>query len=231
MAFGDIVGTAALYGSSGASGQVTLTTTASGIIVVAITHNKGSDNPIASITDGAGLTYNLIAHTFAGVGNFDLWYAVAASTVSSNIITVTPTASADYLTIHAFGVDITAPALDADASNPNSGTSGARTISTATADTVIVGAFRSSGTANPTAGAGFTRILGGTGGGFTLTQSAVFGSTQSGLSVNSGEANNGGVAVAFKAGAGAAGQPTTKRFGGVEFFAGRGPAQQGMRQW
>jgi hypothetical protein len=37
--------------------------------------------------------------------------------------------------------------------------------------------------------------------------------------------------VAFKVAAAAAGQPTSKRLGGVTFSAMRGPAQQGMRQW
>lgn len=43
--------------------------------------------------------------------------------------------------------------------------------------------------------------------------------------------NSVGVSLSLKPAGATAGQPTTKRFGGVQFFAGRGPAQQGMRQW
>lgn len=194
-------GSASLLASSGASGQVTLTTTGAGVVAVAILYNRNFGTTISSITDTAGLTYTQVGHFYdGGIALMDLWYATSTGAQTSDVITVTPADSVDYLTIHAWGISgthATTP-LDSNGSNPDVDVASPRTISTTAANTMVVGLFRGD-TPTGSAGTGFTQILGATGAGYMVTQYAVFSSPQTSLSVPGDPLMtvNGAIAAAF----------------------------------
>lgn len=181
--------------ATAASLGVSLTTAnANDIIVVIATINSG---PVTSVV-GGGLTWNfVIADGPTAASQIEFWYAVAASALSSVTITVTQTGSG-FITVDAFGISgaDTSTIFDANASTPDSSTTGLLSITTDTADTFIIGGYRIS-VANPTEGSGWTKISGAD---FQLTEYMIVSSTQSALAVTIGTGNgsqNGGVGHAI----------------------------------
>lgn len=196
---------ASVSGNSGSSGsfQVTITTTVAACVLLAfITTNGG---PVTGITDSAGLTWTHRAtgRSVGGETN-ELWYAIAASQVTSDIITVATT-SANFITVHAFAVSGADTASPFDGTAVTDGTAPADplSISTTNADTMIIGGFRFSGTGSPTAGTGFTSIAA-LAAGFQLAEYQIVAATQTNLDVTVGTGvgdSGGGIADAIKAAA------------------------------
>lgn len=164
------------------STTISLSATAGSAVLIAITTNGGPVTSISSATDGA--------FTFHGDGaasstaKIELWYISNISTWTSDTITVNTTTSA-YLTIDIFeiqGAD-TLTVFDGNASVPDEGNSDPGTISTNTADTMIVGVFRMGATPGPTAGSGYTLISGLH---YQLAEYQIVSATQSSLSVTIG---------------------------------------------
>lgn len=162
----------ALDGSAHGTGVVattcsaTLTTSNAGdIIMVVVTLNHG---PLLSVTS-PNLTFALYGRqTLVNNGSgdptyLDIWKAVAAGALSSEVITATQSGS-DYITMDAFGVSgaNTSSPFDANGSLPavSPGIGSDVVLSTTSANTFIFCGYRMAVTANPTAGAGFTLIHG-----------------------------------------------------------------------
>lgn len=194
-------GIAQLDGSSGSSGQVTLTTAFAGRIGVAITSNGAA---VTSINDSVALSYTKRGDAGGASDEFSYWVAPSGGAQISNIITVNLNASASYLTIHAFGVE-DADDFDPNGALPSQGITDPRSISTDTAIAFLIHAARASVGA-PDPAAGWTTV---TTGGFTAVQYKIVSATQSGLSVSTGSGTaNGAVADAFIAAAAPADGPS-----------------------
>jgi hypothetical protein len=69
-----------------------------------------------------------------------------------------------------------------------------RAINTVTANTMVVGWFRQSNTQNPSAGAGFTKLVGAN---FTLLEYKIVNSAQASLSITDGSAGDSNGVIAF----------------------------------
>lgn len=198
-----INGTPGHANASATTVAAAVTTTSAALIVAVVTTNGG---PITGVS-GGGLSWARHANVTGGSAEYlELWTAEAASPLSAVTMTATNTFSS-FCTLDVFGVSgyDTADIFDNDASVPNTGVSDPRTISTALADTMIIGAFRFAGTPSPTAGSGYTAISGAD---YQLTEYQVVSSTQSGLSVTVGTGvgnANGGIATAIRAAAGGGG--------------------------
>lgn len=171
-------------GSSSSLGVTLSTTNTNDIICVVVTTNGG---PVTGISDDDALSWSKrVAVSTGGSGDDDLefWTAVASSALSSDIITVQTTTS-QYLTIDAFGIsgaDIST-IFDANAALPDTVTDNTHAvISTDTADTFLIGAYRLTA-ANPTEGIGWTKISGKH---FQLVEYKIVSSTQSALDVDIG---------------------------------------------
>lgn len=190
----------ALDGSAHANGSGTsigasLTTANANDVIVVICLANGAD--LESITDDAGLTWTKITEG-GGSNKIDLWYAIAASALTSNTITCNFSVAASFSTLDVFGISgaNTSSPFDADASTPANGTTSELVVSTDTADCFIIGGYRM-GTANPTAGSGWTLISGAN---FQLAEYKIVSSPQTDLVVDIGTGaggQNGGVADAI----------------------------------
>jgi hypothetical protein len=175
-------GTASRAGSSATNPVSTGTLTCTGagrVIVVAITVNGTTVSGVSA----TGATFTLRKAMYDGLDSLEYWTGYASGTFSS-AITVTYAASPGFNAVHAFGIS-GAPSssyFDTNAGLPNNGTptGDPRSVSTDTADTFIVGLFKMNSQANPTAGAGFTKIFGQD---FQLTEYQIVAATQSALSV------------------------------------------------
>jgi len=160
---------------SGTTCTATLTTTtANDIIIAAIEFNTP---PIVSLTDVAGLTWNLIsAQTRASV-----YYAKSTGILTGDVITVT-IGGADFISMHVFavkGANFTTP-LDANGALPATSGAGPALLSltTSTPDGFLFGAYRADD--NCTAGAGWTTISGAN---YLLTEYKIVSAIQSGTTV------------------------------------------------
>lgn len=181
-----IDGTASLYSSSGTSVQVTLTTTAAGLIAVAILANSST---VSTVTDSAGLTYT--KRSSGGSPDvIEYWYAKSLGAHASDVITVTFVGTATFCSVAAFGIsgcDTTNP-FDTNAALPNHGNADPRSITTSNVNDMLLYMGRSS-TATNSAASGWTLILTG---GFLLTQYQIVSATQSALSVSLGSGTSNG---------------------------------------
>jgi hypothetical protein len=198
MALGiDGTATPIVLGGSGTTSQnLSLTTTQAGEIVVGATINGAT---ITSIT-ATGLTFSLIGTS--GSPTYEYWRATSSSSFSGTI-TINFSLPIAFTTACAWGVSGTDPTtpMDTNGSNPNTGGTAPRTISTTAANTIVFGGFRQASVADPTPGSGYTEIA--TQSGFTLWEYQIFSSAQTSLSVNTGNDGdvNGAVAFAFQAAA------------------------------
>ncbi len=167
---------------------VTLTTTAAGVICVAVEANGG---PVTSIT-ARGLTFTKRSGpTSSGTDQtLEIWSAASSTAQTSLVITVNTSFASRFATVDAFGVsgcDITT-IWDSNASLPDVRGTGGPTadpaiVSTTTADTFIIGAFRMGSQATPTAGTGFTAISGAD---YLLTEYKIVAAAQTSLNVTIG---------------------------------------------
>lgn len=144
----------------------TLTTTNAGdIIMVVVTLNHG---PLVSVAS-ANLTFTRYGRqTLVNNGSgdptyLDIWSAVAAGALTSEVITATQS-GIDYITMDAFGVSgaNTSSPFDSNASLPAvmPGLGSDVVLSTTSANTLVFCGYRMGATANPTAGSGFTTLHG-----------------------------------------------------------------------
>lgn len=160
--------------TSGATITATLTTTQSNdIIMVAVLANAVN---IDSIADAAGLTWSTRLSLTAP--NLRLFTAVAPSPLVGDVITVTFNTATTFATISAFGVSgaNTTTKFDPNAAIPSQGTTSPVAFTTNNTNDMLIACYRM-GTANPTAGAGWTTILGAN---FMLTEYKIVSATQSG---------------------------------------------------
>jgi hypothetical protein len=185
------------------------TTSTNDIICLVVTTNSAHVTNVSS-TNTTGWVVSKSQNT--GGGNFlDVWYGTASSTLTSESITVTFSATSAFVTLDVFGISGGNTSTPQDASGPVGGTTSTVTLVTSNANDFCVGAYRFVGTANPTAGStpspGWTKISGAD---FQLVEYQVVSATQSGMSVTIGTGNgdeNAGIATAFQAAAGGATRP------------------------
>lgn len=199
MAFGDILGVGTNPGTSGSSPTVTLTTTGAGKIVVIATINSASVNSIS----GGGLTWSRIGRSDTGAftNKIEAWRADAASALTGAVITLNLNAGAEYATIIAFCIEGCVTGTS-DTEGLSEGATAPRSVTTTSANTIVVGGFRFGGTSDPSAGSGFTER--GSTGGYTLAETKLLTAAATTSVTTSNDADsNGGVAWAFiKAGGG-----------------------------
>lgn len=151
-----------VHGNATASSvAVSLTTSnANDDIFVVVTTNGG---PVTSVT-ASGLTFTLHKNGFFTANQYlEIWCAKNAGILTAASITVNNTASG-FTTVDALGVSgaDTSTVFDGNGSIPNITTvNGADAIiSTNTANCFLLGCYRQSTTASPTAGPGLTLISG-----------------------------------------------------------------------
>lgn len=197
-------GSGSASNGSASSINVSITTAnANDIIILAAEANGG---PITGVS-GGGLTWVFKGRDTNGPSSpMDLWYAVAAGTLSAASITVTQT-SAAFISVGILGISGADTSTIFDGAIVT-GHPDPISISTSNANTFIVGAFREGLDASPTAGSGWTQVVGSN---FLLLEYQIVSSTQTNLSVSqtTGAGNsNGGVAIAVLAAAGGGGGRT-----------------------
>jgi hypothetical protein len=197
----DIDGTAQITGTSGTSANVTLTTAITNDIIIAAV--KANDFAPSGVPTSAHLTFTHRVSiniggtqpwtSSAGIG---LWYAKAAGTLSSEVITVAFGGTSGFIDIFAFGIsgaDQTT-IFDTDGSLPgaNSVANSDITVTTSNAIDILLSLYGFSSTSDPTAGAGGWVQIGTSSGGFFLVQYKLVSATQSGADVpiGTGTGNN-----------------------------------------
>ena len=180
---------------------VTLTTTnANDIIYLVCEINGGAGITILSVSSPN--TSGWTVRATGGVSQYPLVsaYGIAASALSSEVITVTLNGTASFWTLDAFGVSgaNTSTPFDSNGSIPQVSSGSVNVISTNNANDFLIGAFRDN--LNPAIGAGSGWTLINTGD-YQLVQYQVVSSTQSSLSVveGAGSACNGAIADAIVA--------------------------------
>lgn len=155
---------------AGTTVSVTLSTTSSNDkIVVSVLYNSvNTAFPVFAISDTAGLTWGSVrGFAVSGINNaFGLleYVATSASPLTNDVITVTISATTyTFAVASAFGIS-GANTFDANGSLPSTlagiGTSDPVTYSTSSANDFIFVLFRMNSQTNPTAGAGWTQIIG-----------------------------------------------------------------------
>lgn len=178
------------FNTGGTANPITLTLTtsdANDIIIVDITTNGGPIVSVSSVALG-NFTHHASSSDTTTAQNIERWYAVSSGILSTDIISVTLTSQFEYTTVDAYGIsgahtaspfDSGGPVTDSSGGNTSAGGADPYPITTANANTMIIGAYRAS-TASPTAGSGFTQISGAD---FQLTEYKIVSTTQSALNV------------------------------------------------
>jgi hypothetical protein len=184
-------------GNSGSSDSFALpglSTTYGNVIVYCYIVSNGG--PVTGVTS-SGLTWAMRAEAeSAGPSEVcEIWYAKSASALSNHVITVATTTAA-FITAGACafsGANFESP-FDGNAAIPKFVDGNASTVdwTTTSADDILIGAARAT-IASPTAGAGFTQLLGAN---FTLAQYKIVAAPQSALSFTFGSGAIGGGSVA-----------------------------------
>ena len=162
------------------STDVTLTTAyANDVIILNIAENGTSVN---SVSDTDGLTWHQRAIAGTAPNLLYEYYALATGSLSADTITVSFTGGgANYDALNAFGISgaNTSTPFDTNASIPTAADSGQISVNTTNADDFIFAAYRFGGTANPTAGSGWTAVN--ASGGYYLSEYQAVTSAQTGL--------------------------------------------------
>src|SRR5579885_845742 len=164
-------------GVSSANGALTTTKTNDVICVVATPSKASGTNPVVSSVTATGLTFTKRTSLTSGNGDVELWTAVAASALSAVTITVNFSLSTDGAVVWAFGLNglNTGTIFDANASVPAiSGSGTTATISTNTADDVIVVAYGTQGTPSAPSSSHLTFTQIGTNGAIGNSRGAVY---------------------------------------------------------
>lgn len=188
---------------------VTLTTAnTNDIIVLSIEANNfsgaGNALTVTSIVDTAGLTWTSRAISYNDVA-FPIfeYYAISASALTADIITITFNNTTNFgIEATAFGISgaNTTTKFDSNGSLPVAPLTGPfdpLTYSTSNANDFIISHFRMASTANPTQGAGWTKIIGAN---FQLVQYRTVSATQASQPAAIGTGvgdSNGGIVDAF----------------------------------
>lgn len=162
------------------------------LIVMALTNT----NIISTITDTAGLTWARRAHTDTGAGEYvDEWWAVSASALSANVITLNFAGAVAFVTASGYAVTNgkTSAPFDINVSLPATSITATVAVSTTATNTMGIGAYRATATASPT-GTGWTSILGAN---FFLSEYKLFASAQTATTVPMDQATNGGIGDAL----------------------------------
>lgn len=167
---------------------VTLTTTQTNDIVYLVIHQSDLTNnrSISSVADVAGLTWNLrfSSHTQASSGatswnNIDIYEAVAASALSSDVITVNISGTSDHLVLNAFAFNglYTAAPNDTNAGLPFIGINGTNVnalptisggVSTSKTSDVLIAVYAANENFPSDIAARMEPGVGGSPGGYTL---------------------------------------------------------------
>ncbi len=181
-------------GTPTATIAATLTTVNSNDVVIAIvsgqntatgTYRTPSASDTAALNWHARSTLQEVA-TSGGYSFFtEIFYAIAASPLSSDSITITwNTAPTHYAVLQVFGVSgaNTASPFDAHAGLPDFVNGAYASVTTSNADDFIYGFEVTDVTGSPTAGSGFTGIESGVGGAFA-SEYKVVAATQTALSM------------------------------------------------
>jgi hypothetical protein len=188
-----------VHGNSGGASSlaVSLTTTqANDYIIVSITTNSG---PVVSVVSGAiGLFTRVGSAAVTGNPTFvmEVWAGFSPGALTADTITVTTTGSA-FLTVDAFGVSGSGQtSLVFDVGGPQTGIVDPISITTASANTMVIASYRENSAASPTAGSGFTTISGAN---FQLTEYKVLsaGATTSCTQTTGAGTANAGVVFAI----------------------------------
>jgi hypothetical protein len=189
-------------GSGNTTCTVTLTTTnANDLIVVSLVSNDSNPSQTVTVT-GAGLTWSqrLDQNTGSTSQHIRMFTAVAASPLSAQVITCTiGTGVYSFGVASAFGISgaNTGSPFDAHSGLPVGGTSDPLSISTTSSKDFIIGMFRMGATSSPTAGSGWTTIIGANN---QLVEYQIVSSPQTSLSVTIGTGvgdSNAGIADAI----------------------------------
>lgn len=190
-------GTSQTNSASASSRTVTLTST--GANRRFLVHALCNSGPITSVTS-ANLTFTRWGRSTTTGATVEIWYADAASALTSEVITVTQTGTG-YITVCgtcAYGDGGALIEFDANGSNPTVGTADTSgTISTDESSTRIVGLYRSNSSPTTTPDGAWTGIDSNQ---YIMVEYKDYATTQSGLTVpvmtNTG--TNGWVIYALK---------------------------------
>lgn len=192
----DGVGGVGTTGSGNSTTATMSTSLPNDIIIVFVATNFTTVASVSGSTLGA---FAFRASSGAGsAGPIEEWWVRAPSALTSEVITVTITTGPTFIAATAFAVNGgKLSGSPFDGVSAVTGTSDPLSITTASANTFIMGGFRV-GTASPTAGAGYTAIQ--LNSNFELSEYKIVSTTQTGLSVTIGTGvgtANGGIADAL----------------------------------
>lgn len=190
-----IDGSASTSTGTGPGFTVTLTTTSSNDVIIIFPKTDGltTFRSVSSVSDVAGLTWTKRTSTAWNTGGLDdseEWYAVAASPLTSDVITVTYSAAlSSAARITAFGISgtNTASPFDANVSLPAIATGSAvstsvtNTISTSNANDMIINLFALFSGTGFTRPSGYTAVI--TPGSVTDVSEKIVSTTQSSVAV------------------------------------------------
>jgi hypothetical protein len=151
-------GVAGTCSTSGTTGTATLSTTLTNdIIVVGAVSNVGGASATNPVVDTAALTWT---SRYNASGSSQIYWAKAASTLSSDVITYTNNGSASILQVFALaihGANLTSP-FDPNGALPHRVATGDTSVTTTNNFTVPLAVYSMSSTGSPTAGSGFTGL-------------------------------------------------------------------------
>lgn len=161
-------GVSAVGGTSGGSSfTMTLSTSNTNDIIIVTVHSgkngAGGGAPVVSSVTAPGLTFTKrkeVSWVSTNSFSFDVYYAVAAAALSSKVITVTLSGTADFATGSCYGLSgcDTSTIWDSNGSLPASATAGTVNISTTATNTIGIGCCFDY--VNATVGSGYTTIDG-----------------------------------------------------------------------
>lgn len=188
----DGTATALLDGVDPTVAKPALTTTHTNCIVIVC--SESNDDQITGISDTAGLTWALRKavvgdNGFGGARVEEVWWARAASILSSDTITVQYGELVSYAAVTAFGISgalasgspfDTNGALPASTAYVDGGSATTVALTTSNANDFLFACYRI-GVADPTQGAGWT-LVSGNDASFHLVEYKIVSATQSGLS-------------------------------------------------
>jgi hypothetical protein len=182
------------------STNVTLTTANVNDVIILNIEENGTT--VGSVSDAAGLTWNLQAVAGTGGDLLYQYYAVAPNALSADAISVNFAGTASFVDLNAFGISgaNTSSPFD-NTSIPGTSDSSTVSVTTSNANDLILAAYRLF-PANPSAGSGWTANESGD---YYLSEYQIVSTAQAGLVAtvsNSGGTINGGIVDAVVAATG-----------------------------
>ena len=184
------------------SANVTLTTAhANDVIILDIIQNGSTGS---TVSDAAGLTWNVRAVAGGARQTIAEYYAVAPNALSGDVITVNFGGTDYYADLNAFGISgaNTSSPFDTNVSVPATAGVSTAAVTTSNPNDFIFAGYRFIYTPGPGAGSGWTAIS--AGGGYYMSEYQVTSAVQSGLVATTSSADlNGGIADAVVQASGA----------------------------